>query len=75
MNYKQAIKVMSDLVPKDITWSLDLEHYWHKGSQRHTEVRRIWVSDPIRKFFGDEETWQSAVDQALVHLRNEGLIK
>ena len=75
MNYKQAIKIMSDLVPKDISWSMDLEHWYWKHTDKHKETRRVWLSDPIRKFFGDEVTWQSAVDQALACLRDKGLIK
>jgi len=75
MNYRQAIKIMSDLVPKNITWSLDLEHFWHDTTQKHSEGREVWIGHPIRKFFGNRDSsWQSAVDQALVHLRNEGLI-
>jgi len=75
MNYRQAIKIMTDLVPKNIVWSIDLQHrcYWGDGSSR--QARFIWLGDPIHKFFGGEITWQSAVDQALVALRDKGLIK
>jgi len=79
MNYRQAIKIMSDLVPDNIYWSLDLDHdtYPTYGNlpPEHKETRRIYLHDPIHKFFGDEKTWQSAVDQALVALRDKGLIK
>ena len=78
MNYKQAIKIMSDLVPKNVDWQMQLEH-WHYGhSDGQEEVRKIWVrvpNDDPGRFFGNRRTWQSAVDQALVALRDEGLIK
>jgi len=78
MNFQQAKKIMSDLVPKDITWSIDLEHWYNSQgttNHKHQEVRRVWLGNPIRESFGNKKTWQSAVDQALVALRNEGLIK
>ena len=79
MNFRQAIKILSDLVPENIYWSMDLTHDRYAAHAEfpahHEEVRRVYLHDPIKKFFGDGKTWQSAVDQALVALRNEGLIK
>jgi len=75
MNYMQAKKIMTDLVPKGMFWSLELDCSRYSTSSHIKETRRSWLGDPIKKFFGDGITWQSAVDEALVALRNEGLIE